>query len=296
MALDSANRLYVWGYNGYGQLGDNSTTNRSVPTEIISPLFTDAGVGKIAKVLKDDHASYGRTAILTDKGRVYGCGYNAYGWMGNNNTTQLNILTQIGSGVGSAANPTCVNMWFTGNGQYHSMFTQALNGTISAYGRNNNFQLGDTTSTDRTVAVTPNWRIRGTNYALRDVKCISGHSSGDHHRTYVLTNSGWLFVAGRNAYGCSSMGFSSTYVHDRSNPNGIEESTSQVFQIPRMMNDMQGNIEDAQGFGYGTSNVYFRTEVKTKDNRYMSSGYSGSQMSGHNSNPSETQFQPPNLG
>ena len=62
------------------------------------------------------------------------------------------------------------------------------------------------------------------------------------------------------------------------------------------MNDMQGNIEDVQSFGYGTTNTYFRLEAKTKDNRYMSSGYSGSLMSGHHSNPSETQFQPPNLG
>lgn len=296
MALDNAGRLYAWGYNGYGQLGLGDTSQRNVPVEITSPAFTDGGVGKIAKVLKDDHGSYGRTAILTDKGRVYTCGYNGYGWMGNNNTSQLNSLTQIGSGVGSSSSQNCVNMWFTGNGQYHSMFTQGLNGTISAYGRNNNFQLGDGTSTDRSVAVTPNWRIRGTNYVLRDVKCILGHSSNDFHRTHVLTNSGWLFFSGRNNYGCSSMGFSSTYVSDRTNPNGIEESTSAVFQIPRMMNDMQGNIEEVQSFGYGTSNVYFCSEVKTKDNRYMRVGYAGSLMSGHHSNPSETQFQPPQIG
>lgn len=296
MALDNQNRLYAWGYNGYGQLGDNTTTQRNVPVEITNPVFNDANQGKIAKVLKDDHASFGRTAILTDKGRVFVCGYNGYGWMGNNNTTQLNILTQTGSGIGSSINTSCVNMWFTGNGQYHSFFKKSLNGDIDAVGRNNNFQLGDNTSSDRLVAVTPNWRIRGVNYILRDVKQISGQSSGDNHSTVLLTNSGWVFVSGRNNFGCSSMGFSSTYVSDRSNPNGIEENTSAVFQVPRLMNDMQGNIEEVQSFGWNVTLFYKRTEFRTKDNRYMSSGYSGSQMSGHHNNASETQAQPPLIG
>jgi hypothetical protein len=28
---------YCWGYNFYGQVGDGSTTDRSVPTRVISP-------------------------------------------------------------------------------------------------------------------------------------------------------------------------------------------------------------------------------------------------------------------
>ena len=31
LAVDDCGHLYAWGYNGYGQLGDGTTTNRSSP-------------------------------------------------------------------------------------------------------------------------------------------------------------------------------------------------------------------------------------------------------------------------
>ena len=34
LAVDSNGYVYSWGYNGYGQLGDNSTVSRSIPTRI----------------------------------------------------------------------------------------------------------------------------------------------------------------------------------------------------------------------------------------------------------------------
>jgi len=297
LALDSANRIYAWGYNAVGQLGINNTTAIiNVPTEITNPLFSDATNGRISKVLKDDYSGNGRTAILTDKGKIFTTGYNFYGWMGNGNTTNLQQFTIMGSGPGAATNNICKNMWFTGNGQYHSIFMQDRAGNITACGRNNNGQLGDNSTTDRSSVVTPLWRIKANNYALLDVKYIGGHSTGDQHRTHVLTNNGWLFVAGRNSYGCSSMGFDSTYVNDRTNANNIEENTAAVFQLPRMLNDSQGNVDEVQSFGYGVASIYLRTEIRTKDYRYLSAGYSGSSMSGHHSSPSETIFQAPSIG
>ena len=296
-ALDSAGNLYAWGENTYGQLGlGNTTTPINVPTQITNVTFTAATNGAIAKLLCDQYTNYGRTAILTDKGKIFTTGYNGYGWMGNGNTTNLSTFTQMGSGPGAAASNTATNMWFTGNGQYHSIFMQDINGAITAAGRNVNGQLGDNSTTDRSSVVTPLWRLRSNNYNLLDVKFIGGHSSADNHRTHVLTNNGFVLVAGSNNNGCSSMGFTSANTYSNASANNIEESTQIVFQLPRMLNDAQGNVAELQSFGYGTTNYYYRLELRTNDYRYQSSGYSGSQLSSHHSSPTESQFQVPALG
>ncbi|CAM3796106.1 hypothetical protein [Deinococcus frigens] len=36
-ALTSSGQAYCWGYNGFGQLGDNTTTFRLTPTQVVSP-------------------------------------------------------------------------------------------------------------------------------------------------------------------------------------------------------------------------------------------------------------------
>jgi alpha-tubulin suppressor-like RCC1 family protein len=274
----------------------NTTTPINVPTQITTVTFTAATNGAIAKLLCDQYTNYGRTAILTDKGKIFTTGYNGYGWMGNGNTTNLSTFTIMGSGPGAAASNTATNMWFTGNGQYHSIFMQDINGAITAAGRNVNGQLGDNSTTDRSSVVTPLWRLRSNNYNLLDVKFIGGHSSADNHRTHVLTNNGFVLVAGSNNNGCSSMGFTSANTYSNASANNIEESTQIVFQLPRMLNDAQGNVAELQSFGYGTTNYYYRLELRTNDYRYQSSGYSGSQLSSHHSSPTESQFQVPALG
>ena len=67
LAVDSNGYVYSWGYNGYGQLGDNSTVSRSIPTRI-------EGLEKIKNVY-----SYGNTSMaINENGEIYvwGYGYN----------------------------------------------------------------------------------------------------------------------------------------------------------------------------------------------------------------------------
>ena len=98
-ALDITGKLYSWGYNGYGVLAHGNTTNLSVPTEITGVTFDNSfWCGKIKKLLVDSQQSYQRVAILTEKGKIYWCGRNEYGWAMMGNTSDVNTFTQMGNG------------------------------------------------------------------------------------------------------------------------------------------------------------------------------------------------------
>jgi alpha-tubulin suppressor-like RCC1 family protein len=82
LALKKDGTLWAWGYNGYGQLGQNNTINRNSPTQI-SGTWLDAAAGPDA------------TWAIKNDGTVWACGGNAYGQQPY--TGSRSSLTQIGS-------------------------------------------------------------------------------------------------------------------------------------------------------------------------------------------------------
>jgi alpha-tubulin suppressor-like RCC1 family protein len=78
--------LWGWGYNGSGQLGDGTTTNRTSPTQIGSAT-------NWSSVAAGDYHTIG---IMSD-GTLWGWGYNLYGQLGDGTTTDRTSPTQIAS-------------------------------------------------------------------------------------------------------------------------------------------------------------------------------------------------------
>jgi alpha-tubulin suppressor-like RCC1 family protein len=35
LGLDDVNQIWAWGYNSYGQLGDNTTISKSTPVSVV---------------------------------------------------------------------------------------------------------------------------------------------------------------------------------------------------------------------------------------------------------------------
>ena len=60
LAVDSEGQVYSWGYNGYGQLGDNTTESKSIPTRI-------EGLGEIEKVYINGNTSM----AINKQGEIY---------------------------------------------------------------------------------------------------------------------------------------------------------------------------------------------------------------------------------
>lgn len=289
-AIDSQGNLYAWGYNNYGQLGLGDTTQRTTPVQITNPIFDNANHGQIVKVQQQSAGSYGSTAILTNKGKIFVTGY-----MGDNgialqgNTSQQNSFVQHQSGPGSpngAVAETAQNMWMGGNGRYSNIWMTDGNGYLWCAGVNPNYNLGiGNASSPQLIATQPQWDINGQRSYCKDIKAVTTmtHESLNYHNTYIVTNGGFAFVAGRNSYQESSVGEQSTYSNTwYNNPNNIEDDAAGYFVMPRLPNDMQGQLDFVSPHGYGDGgSMYYNAMWLTKHKRVALSGYPGSYQVGH---------------
>ncbi len=133
LALEADGTVWAWGNNGSGQFGNATTTNNPTPTQV--PQF----FGAVAIAA----GAYYSLALVSD-GSVWGWGDNFYGQLGLGNTglyyTGARKMLNVANAVGISA------------GVFHSLVVLS-NGTVLATGQNNNGQLGDGTTTDRSSVV-----------------------------------------------------------------------------------------------------------------------------------------------
>ncbi|KAK3288463.1 hypothetical protein CYMTET_4063 [Cymbomonas tetramitiformis] len=179
LLLTDMGRVFGCGSNGDGQLGDGTTTTtRYSPVGMMQQLtFTDVAAGGY------------HTLLLTDMGRVFGCGSNGDGQLGDGTTTTRN--GQLGTGGSSyyIYSPVRVMTAHTvtgiSAGSSHSLFrTEA--GEVHATGYNGYGQLGDGTTSTR---YSPVQQLTFTDVA-----------AGGYH-TLLLTDMGRVFGCGSNGDG-----------------------------------------------------------------------------------------------
>ena len=129
-ALTTGGGALCWGRNGFGQLGDGTTTQRSAPTEVLG-LWT--GVTGIA-------AGGGHTCAVMADGSAKCWGDNNSGQIGDGTTQKRLVTTDVrgmpdaAAGIAAGGNHTCA--WTTG-------------GAALCWGDNGLGQVGDGTTTKR---------------------------------------------------------------------------------------------------------------------------------------------------
>jgi len=80
---------YAWGYNGHGQLGQNSVANS--PSAV---AVTKTGSVTLTNVI--DIAAGGSHSLFLDSvGTVWACGNNVFGQLGNGNATSQSVAVQV---------------------------------------------------------------------------------------------------------------------------------------------------------------------------------------------------------
>jgi alpha-tubulin suppressor-like RCC1 family protein len=203
LVLQWANdQTYAWGANSYGQLGNNGTSNSSLPTSVLS---SGALSGKC--VVAVAAGSFHSLALCAD-GTLAAWGRNDLGQLGNNSTTSSSVPVAI-TNSGALSGKTVVAI---SAGYYHNL-ALCSDGTVVAWGQNTYGQLGDGSKTNRSVpiAVSSAGGLSG--------KTVRGIAAGYYHNLAQCTD-GSLVAWGRNTYG--QLGNNSTT--DSSTPVDITHS------------------------------------------------------------------------
>ena len=161
-------RVWSWGFNRYGQLGDGTTTQRITPGPVanLPPAVSITG------------GAYWSAALAED-GTVWSWGRNAYGQLGDGTTTERHLPVQV---VGLS------EVIAIASGRYHGLALKS-DGTVWSWGRNHKGQLGDGTIIDRHAPV----QVSG----LTGVVALAGR----YYNTLALKSDGTLWGWGNNAYG-----------------------------------------------------------------------------------------------
>jgi len=170
-AIKTDGTLWTSGYNLYGQLGDNSNTNRSSPV-------TTAGGGTTWKTVA---CGYAHSAAIKTDGTLWTWGLNFNGQLGDNSTTsRISPVTTVGGGT----------IWKTvACGDKHSAAIKT-DGTLWTWGSNSIGQLGDNSTTSRSSPVT----TIGGGTTWKTVACGYAHSA-------AIKTDGTLWTWGNNDFG-----------------------------------------------------------------------------------------------
>jgi alpha-tubulin suppressor-like RCC1 family protein len=172
-AVKTDGTIWAWGYNMYGQLGDGTRTNRTMPVQT-----------KSGHIWVSVAAGFEYTLGLKADGTLWGWGRNNYGQLGIGTYIDKDIPVQIGS------DNTWVSVTASG---YHSIALKA-DGTLWGWGRNNYGQLGIGTNIDKNIPV----QIGSGNTWV-------SFTAGVWH-TIALKSDGTLWVWGGNNYGQLGIG------------------------------------------------------------------------------------------
>ena len=190
VALSSTGEIYTWGRGFEGQLGDGTTTFRSVPVQLTR---SEAIAGVSFSAIS---AGYLNTFALSDDGRVFGWGTNSQGQLGDGTTTQRTTPVAVTtSGVLDGVTIVAI-----APGRLHSLALSS-DGRVFSWGWNTSGQLGDGTTTQRTtpVAVTTSGVLAGVS--------ISAIAAGENS-SYALGSNGRVYSWGENA--CHELGDGTT--------------------------------------------------------------------------------------
>jgi RHS repeat-associated protein len=218
VAIGQLGSVFAWGLNSNGELGDNTTTNRSSPVLVggLAPVQAVAAGISHSVALKYDGtvwawgsngngqlgdatiterhtpvpaafvggmvaiaAGGAHTLALKSDGTVWAWGANNHGQLGTNSTTEYHSLVQV-SGL--------TNVVTIAAGQNHSVALKS-DGSVWAWGANDHGQLGDATTIERHTPV-----------AAVFTGGMTAIAAGSSH-TLALKNDGTVWDWGLNANG-----------------------------------------------------------------------------------------------
>lgn len=166
-------KLFTWGRNDYGQLGNGTKTNRNTPYQV---AFFDT------RPVEDVWVSFSHVIVKTQDGKYYGWGRNDFGQLGLGHRTQQ--LTPVE--IPNLSNKNIKELYM--GGQHAFALTQ--DGKYYGWGYNYYGQLGNGSAGD---LLTP------TEINILAGKDIVQFKAGGFHNT-VITSDKKLYTWGHNNF------------------------------------------------------------------------------------------------
>jgi alpha-tubulin suppressor-like RCC1 family protein len=185
LVLANDNNLYAWGNNGFGQVGDGTTTDRPSPVAV---NMTGVLSGKNITMMVTGMTS----CVLTSDNMLFAWGSNSYGQIGDGTTTlrrnavAVNLTALAGKKISSIS------------AGISNMFALTSDGMLFSWGYNVKGYLGDGTEISRSNPVAVSTIIDAVG------KQFSKHAGGIN--SLALTNDGKLFAWGDNTIGQAGVG------------------------------------------------------------------------------------------
>jgi alpha-tubulin suppressor-like RCC1 family protein len=217
-ALTSDNEIYSWGSNNHGQLGINSTTNKSSPT-----LTTFSALNKTAISLYacGRDSQYGSAYVLCDDGTIACCGYNGYGQLATGDTINSNSYIPI-EGLED------IVYFNVGNGRYTACAAIDINDDLWMWGYGASGLLGFGSTANRYTPSRPEPSLKFQEVYIND-----------YHHTIARTKSD------NKLYSCGYCGGGNL---------GRGEFVTRTSFGEMILPKPEGKIKNIRTFGYYYSN------------------------------------------
>jgi alpha-tubulin suppressor-like RCC1 family protein len=176
LKLEFSGAVFGWGSNEFGQVGDGTTVQRKQP--VAASVLPASAVRQVAA--GDAHS----LALLADKS-VAAWGFNGYGQLGDNTTTQSLLRVSVGATTGALSSVGAIAA-----GLNHSLALKE-DGSVLSWGQNTSGQLGinSTLAAKQATAI--------TTLAGRSIIAIA---SG-HNHSLALRHDGAVYAWGINESG-----------------------------------------------------------------------------------------------
>ena len=197
--IDNEGKLYTFGYNDYGQLGNgfdtyNSRNSEYNKSKCLNDINTNLSNVKFAEVA----TGYSHTIALDSEGRVWTWGQNSNGELGfdydiGNSSSRVNTPTCISENTSSSLYGIKIKQ--ISAGLYHSMAIDE-EGKVWTWGNNNSKQLGDgtTTSTYNPICLS---NITGNKlYGKKITKVLAGYNM-----SMIIDEEGKIWTCGSSSNG-----------------------------------------------------------------------------------------------
>nr|WP_232347201.1 InlB B-repeat-containing protein [Bifidobacterium sp. W8110] len=186
LAVGNDGYAYAWGFDYCGQLGNNSTTDSTVPVHVRDPANPDDESKGLQATQVD--GGYEHSLALGSDGYAYAWGENDKGQLGNNTTSGYYYPVKV---LASEQSTSKAGPWLHAvriiAGDQHSLAIDT-DGNTKAWGRNDSGRLGDGTTNNKSAPVPVVFNLQLVITGVRfDQTPVSGLTNGDGGSVTVLT-------------------------------------------------------------------------------------------------------------